>query len=65
MLRAIREAVDSHTPGDPPTMEEVVERLGPLAGVTDRTSHVEAGGAGAPPESEAGGGRRGRRRRRG
>jgi 5-methyltetrahydrofolate--homocysteine methyltransferase len=61
VLAAIREALDGYVPGPPPTMEEIVDKLGPLAGVTDRAPHDHAGGGCAPEQGE---GRRGRRRRR-
>ncbi len=64
VLKAIRDALDGYVPGDAPTMEQVVEKLGPLAGVTDRPTHVHAGGAGCVPDSPEEG-RRSRRRRRG
>lgn len=57
VLKAIRDALDGYVPGEAPSMEQIVEKLGPLAGVTDRPAHDH----GAP---EAGEGRRGRRRRR-
>lgn len=68
VLKAIRDALDGYEPGEPPTMEAIVEKLGPLAGVTDRPAHGHGHGhAGpcAPTPDEAEGGRRGRRRRRG
>lgn len=60
VLKAIRDALDGYQPGPPPTMEQIVEKLGPLAGVTDKPHHHH--GAPAAEESE---GRRTRRRRRG
>jgi 5-methyltetrahydrofolate--homocysteine methyltransferase len=64
VLKAIRDALDGYEPGEPPTMEAIVEKLGPLAGVTDRPSHAHAGGAGCAPDDGEEGGRAGRRRRR-
>jgi len=62
VLKAIRHALDSHEPGAVPTLETIVEKLGPLAGVTDRPAHVHAGGAGETGDGEDGGRRRRRRR---
>jgi len=62
VLKAIRDALDGYVPGEPPTMEQVVEKLGPLAGVTDRPAHGH--GHGGNPDDEDGA-RRARRRRRG
>lgn len=59
VLKAIRDAIDDYKPGIPPTLEQIVEKLGPLAGVTDRPAHGH--GHGAAGEGE-GGGRRRRRR---
>jgi len=64
VLKAIHDALDGYVPNEAPTMEEVVNKLGPLAGVTDRHVHVHAGGAGCVPEAPEEG-RRTRRRRRG
>jgi 5-methyltetrahydrofolate--homocysteine methyltransferase len=61
VLKAIRDALDGYEPGAVPTMETIVEKLGPLAGVTDRPAHVHAGGAGEAGSED--GGRRRRRRR--
>lgn len=58
VLKAIRDALDGYEPkGAIPTMEQIVEKLGPLAGVTDRPAHGHGHGAG-----EGEGGRRRRRR---
>ena len=71
VLRAIRDALDGYEPASPPTQDDVVAKLGPLAGITDRPTHVHAGGAGCTPVAVSGrggqdeGGRRARRRRRG
>ncbi len=46
-LAAMREAIDSHTVGERPTVETVVERIGPLV---------------SPPHTSSEGGRRNRRR---
>lgn len=64
VLKAITEALKGYEPGAVPSMEQVVAKLGPLAGVTDRPAHVHAGGAGETPD-DAEGGRRRRRRRAG
>lgn len=65
VLKAIRDALDGYVPGNAPTQDEIVEKLGPLAGVTDRPTHVHAGGATCSPEGDEEGGRGRRRRRRG
>lgn len=64
VLKAIAEALADYEPGEPPTLERIVELLGPLAGVTDRPAHVHAGGAGCVPGDGEDRGRRSRRRRR-
>lgn len=61
VLKAIRDALDGYEPGEPPTMEAIVEKLGPLAGVTDRPMHGHAGHS-CSPEGDDGGRRRRRRR---
>lgn len=61
VLKAIRDALDGYEPGEPPTMETIVEKLGPLAGVTDRPMHGHAGHS-CSPEGDDGGRRRRRRR---
>ena len=62
VLKAIRDALDGYVPGEPPTMDQVVAKLGPLAGVTDKPAHGHSHGAGGDDGSD--GGRRARRRRR-
>ena len=50
-LKAMRQAIDTHQKGDKPTLETIVERVGPFRNKT-------AGDGGATPQRE----RRGRRR---
>lgn len=56
VLKAIAAALKDYEPGDLPSVETIVEKLGPLAGVTDRPAHGHGAAAGD-------GGRRRRRRR--
>ena len=62
VLKAIHDALEGYVPGETPTMEAIVEKLGPLAGVTDRPAHGHGHGAPCAPEGGEGGGRRRRRR---
>ncbi|HWA44468.1 MAG TPA: betaine--homocysteine S-methyltransferase [Hypericibacter adhaerens] len=59
-LRSMREALENHTPGPKPTLEEIVHRLGQISlGANQQAS-------GIPAPTDAGEGRRrGRRRREG
>lgn len=59
-LRAMKDALDSHTPGEPPTLETVVQRLGAISRGAE-----QQGVLGTLPETPASGGgrRRGGRRR--
>lgn len=61
VLRAIRDALDGYRPGPAPTLDQIVEKLGPLAGVTDKKQNACAPSCGKSDD----GGRRSRRRRRG
>ena len=69
VLKAIAEALKGYEPGEKPSVEVIVEKLGPLAGVTDRPAHGHGhghghgGGDGDGEDGEDGGRRRGRRRR--
>jgi len=56
-LQAMHEAMVSHTPGQEPTIEEIVARLGPISKGAETPP-----GLGAQPGGEAKGRRRGRRR---
>ena len=57
-IAAMRAALSAHVPGDPPSMNEIAQRLGKL------TAGAE-GGATPAAEAAAAGGRRAGRRRRG
>ncbi len=58
-LKAMHEALVSHTPGRRPTIEEIVTQLGPISKGAETPL-----GPGAQPDGEAPGRRRGRRRAR-
>ena len=45
-LRAMRVALDAHTAGDPPTLESIVEHVGPLANAAPNESAVPTRGRG-------------------
>ncbi len=59
-LRAIRRALQDHVPGDPPTLEEIAQRLGTLTSAT--LSMMDPSGTEDTVESGGRSRRRGRRR---
>ncbi len=60
-MAAIREALEEHLPGTPPSLEEVASRLGPLS---NATLSLIAGQGDETPDDEPRSGRRRRSRRR-
>ena len=62
-IRAMRDALESHEPAAPPTLDEVVARLGPISEGAEKLTALGYLDLGA--EETEGGGRRRRGRRRG